>query len=73
MFNIQYTAVDGQSRMQQLDSDSRTKLMLYLTKFEHPILAVYEQASPITKTMQAKLRTWPGDMTRCARDFMNHA
>jgi hypothetical protein len=70
MFTIQYTAVNGESRMQDVDSSSRGKLLLYLARFEHPILAVYEQASPITKTMQAKLRTWHGSMSNCAREFM---
>lgn len=71
MFTIQYTAVNGESKMQELDSDSRGKLLVHLVRFEHPILAIYEQASPITKTMQAKLRTWRGTVSRDAREFMN--
>lgn len=71
MFTIQYTAVNGESRMQELDSSNRGKLLAYLVRFEHPILAVYEQSTPITKTMQAKLRTWRGSISSCSRDFMN--
>ncbi len=69
MFTIQYTAVNGEAKMQTLDSNSRGKLLTYLVRFEHPILAVYEQATPIT--MQVKLRTWNGSISRAARDFMN--
>jgi hypothetical protein len=71
MFTIQYTGIDGKSKMQELDSHSRGKLLAHIVRFEHPILAIYEQASPITKTMQAKLRTWNGSISASARDFMN--
>ncbi len=45
MFVIQYEAVNGEHRMQELDSKDRQKLLRHLARFEHPIVAVYEQAS----------------------------
>jgi len=72
MFTIQYLTVNGSSQMQEVDSHSRGRLLVCLVKFERPILAVYENSTVITKTMQSKLRTWRGDMTRYAREFMIH-
>lgn len=71
MFNIQYQATNGESKMQELDSNNKGKLLAYLVRFERPILAIYEQTTPITKTMQAKMRTWNGTISREAREFMN--
>lgn len=69
MFNIQYKAVNGERKMQAFDSTSRQRLVAHLARFEHPITDVYEQASPITKTVRSELQTWPGTLSRCAREF----
>jgi hypothetical protein len=68
MFTIQYR-MNGQEHTQILDSTSRTKLAIYLAKFPHTIVAVYEQATPITKAMQKELAAWPGNLSNAARDF----
>lgn len=59
MFTIQYEAISGEHRMQSLESTSRFTLMKHLCRFKRPIVAVYEQASPITKAMRAELRKRP--------------
>lgn len=71
MFTIQYEGVNGQSYLQTLDSKSRTVLVSYLAKFGHPIQAIYEQASPITKTIRKELLSYPGTLSRAAREFIN--
>lgn len=70
MYTIQYKAVDGSHKMQDFDSNSRTKLIAHLARFECPIIAVYEQATVITKRVKEDLRTWPGSINRNARDFI---
>ncbi len=70
MFTIQYTAVNGESKMQDLDSNKRAVLLKHLAKFEHPILAVYERATPITKYVRNNLRMW-GPLSRAAQEFVN--
>ncbi len=69
MFTIQYEAIDGSHKTQSLDSGNRTKLLVHLTQFNRPIVAVYEQASVITKTVQRDLAKWPGSKTSYAREF----
>jgi hypothetical protein len=68
MYTLQYQDVAGQSQMQEVDAN-RTKMVWYLSTFEHPILAVYENASPVTKSIRAELAKWPGTMTATARAF----
>lgn len=70
MYTIQYKAVDGSHKMQDFDSKSRTKLITHLAHFAAPIVAVYEQGTPITKRVKEDLRTWPGSINRNARDFI---
>lgn len=72
MFHIQYEAVDGSHKMQVFDSKSRVRLVAHLAKFEHPIMAVYEQATVITKAVRKELTEYPGTKTRYARDFINY-
>lgn len=69
MFHIQYEPADGGAKMQELNTEGRNRVLAYLARFEYPILAVYEQATPITKTMRNELRTWPGTLSRAAREF----
>jgi hypothetical protein len=69
MFIIQYVAVNGESKMQNFDSGSRIRLAAYLARFQHPILAVYERGTPITKLMQTTLRNVHGDLSPRAREF----
>lgn len=68
MFTIQYVAVNGEHKMQKFDSGSRVRLASHLSRFEHPIVAVFEQATPITKTMQRTLRAYSG-LSKCAKEF----
>lgn len=70
MFTIQYGTSNGRHIMQSFDSGSRIKLASHLARSRHPIEAVYEQASPITKAMQAALRGLHRDqLSQCAREF----
>jgi hypothetical protein len=70
MYTIQYEGVDGQHRMQEFDSKSRLQLTSHLARFERPILAVYEQTTPITKAMRTELCSLPsGRLSRAAREF----
>lgn len=69
MFTIQYEGTDGKHHLQEFSERSRLRLTLYLANYDYPIVAVYEQASPITKTVQSLLRTYPGSIGKHARDF----
>lgn len=69
MFTIQYKAIDGTHKLQSLDTERRSKLLVHLARFDRPITAVYEQASPITKAVQKELRAWAGRLSREAREF----
>lgn len=71
MFVIQYEAVDGTHKMQDFDSNSRPKLIQHLSRFERPIMAVYEQTTPITNWAKIALRGHAGNLTRPAREFAN--
>jgi len=71
MFTIQYQDNTGNSKLQTFDSNSRQKLAIHLARFNCPIDAVYEQGTPITKAMQEDLRTYPGTLTRHAKEFSN--
>jgi len=71
MYSIQYQKVDGKSDMQELDTKARSRLVMYLSKFERPILAVYEQATPITKAVRKELSELPQDkLSAAAREFV---
>lgn len=69
MFIIQYEAVDGTSKMQDFDSRSRPKLIQHLARFDRPIMAVYEQSTPITNWARIALRSHAGNLSKPARDF----
>lgn len=73
MFTVQYETINGEHRMQNVDGGNREKLVNYLARFEHPIVAVYEQATVVTKVIRRELRSCPGPVSRYARDFMNQA
>lgn len=69
MFTIQYGTVDGENKMQTF-TGSRRELVSYLASFEHPIVAVFEQVTVITKTVREEMRKIPlNTMSRAARDF----
>lgn len=70
MFTIQYIAVNGENKMQDLDSKSRSVLLTHLAKFQHPIEAVYEGSTPITKFMRIMLRNTAYPLSLHAREFM---
>lgn len=70
MFTIQYEApISGAHKMQNFDTTSRQKLLIHLSRFNQPIVAVYEQATPITKAVRSELKTWPGTLSKYAREF----
>jgi len=71
MFTIQYEAIGGEHKMQTVDGNNRRKLVAHLASFPAPIVAVYEQATPITKTIRKELADWPGAKTRHAVRFAN--
>lgn len=72
MFTIQYEAISGGHEMQTLNSTNRLALANHLCRFKRPIVAVYEQASPITKAVRAELAKRPlNTMSTAAREFMN--
>lgn len=60
MFVIQYEAVDGTHKMQTIQGNSRNKLITHLSRFQRPIVAVYERNCVITKAMQKALRDIKG-------------
>jgi hypothetical protein len=68
MFVIQYEAIDGTHKMQDFDSNSRPMLLRHLARFDRPIMAVYEQSTPITAWARIALRTTHG-LSRPAREF----
>lgn len=70
MFTIQFKAVSGGHEMQTFDTSSRQKLIAHLAGFQRPIVAVYEQASPITKAVRNELRNWTGSKSSAALDFV---
>lgn len=70
MYTIQFQTAGGEHKLQSVDSKTRDKLVRHLARFERPIVAVYEQASPITKAVRSELRTWSRTtLSRCAREF----
>lgn len=71
MFTIQYRDARGGSGMQEVRSQSRTFLLANVARFEHPIMAVYEQATVITKAVRNDLRNYPGELSSHARDFLS--
>jgi hypothetical protein len=70
---IQYEAVNGGHKMQDFDSRNRRFLAKHLGSFQRPIVAVYEQSTPITKAIRAEMaETLPlSGMSRYAKDFVN--
>lgn len=72
MFTVQYQGIDGQSHMQSVESRSRGRLAMYLAEFPHPILAVYEQANPITKAVRKEMAGFVGvlKMSPAAQAFI---
>lgn len=73
MFTIQYVAVNGESKMQDFDSTSRSKLVIHLASFPRPITAVFEQSTVITNSVRRELAEWPGTKSRDAQDFADAA
>lgn len=69
MYTIQYLAVNGEHKMQSYETRSRDKLTRHLASFERPVMAVYEQATPVTKRCKDDLKAYRGTLTRNARDF----
>lgn len=71
MFTIQYQAPNGEHKMQTFNGSSRYHLIRHLARFSHPIMAVYEQTTPITKAIRTELARSPVNrMSRAALDFL---
>jgi hypothetical protein len=71
MYNIQYEAVNGSHQMQTFDG-SRFQLLRHVARFERPIVAIYEQTTPITKAIRNDLRKTAGlpNLSTSARQFL---
>lgn len=59
MYTIQYIALSGETRTQELDVKARNKVVRHLARFKRPILEVYEQATPVTRAVQHELAKLP--------------
>lgn len=70
VFTIQYETVGGEHKMQDFDSRDRNKLLIHLANFSRPIVAVYERATPITKTVRRDLASFTCTKNRFAREFI---
>lgn len=75
MFTIQYThPVTKGSALLTLDTRNRARLIWHLARFDHEILAVYEQGTPVTKRTRAHLAdaAFSGTVTlnKVAKDFV---
>ncbi len=72
MYTIQYEDVSGAYKMQAFDTRDRGRLVTHLARFQRPIVAVYEQTTPITKAVRKELQRYrSGHVSRFAREFMN--
>lgn len=71
MYHIQYETVFGTHELQEIDTRKRHVVVAHLARYEHPIVAVYEQTTTVTKAMREELRKWPGSLSQYARDFMS--
>lgn len=71
VYTIQYESVGGEHKMQNFDSGDRVKLLIHLANFSRPIVAVYEQATPITKTVRRDLAAFTVTKNRFAREFIS--
>ena len=70
MFTIQYQSINGGHVMQQVDVRDREILVRHVAKFERPVFAVYEQATPITKAVRGALSKLPDNaLSRYAKQF----
>jgi hypothetical protein len=69
MFTIQYETVNGEHKLQNFDVRSRSQLISFLARYERPIMAVYEQTTPITKLVRSELKTCRKKLSRHAREF----
>jgi hypothetical protein len=71
MFTIEYKAANGEHQTQVFDTRNRLTLAKHLSRFNLPIVAVYEQATAITKAMQSELKNMPHNrMSRHALSFI---
>lgn len=71
MFTIQYEAVNGETKMQDLDSNNRNRLIVHLATFPQPILNIFEQTTPITGAIRKEMATWQGTMSAAAAAFVS--
>lgn len=69
MFTIQYVnPTTRESAMETLNHRHVSRLLAHLAKFQHEILAVYEQGTPITKRTRLQL-TGVNNLSPAAREF----
>lgn len=70
MYSIQYEAVNGEDKVQDFDTNTRTKLLIHLAQFSRPIVAVYENGNVITKTVRKELAAFTCSKNVHARNFI---
>lgn len=71
MYTIQYETVSGAHKLQPFEGHTRQQLVKHLATFPHPITAVYEQVTVITKVARSLLKDYSGSKSRAAADFAN--
>jgi hypothetical protein len=69
MYTIQYVALSGETRMQELDTKYRHRLVTHLARYRRPVIAVFEQSTPITEAVRKDLKQFAGTLSTHARDF----
>lgn len=69
-FSVQYALSSGEHRLVDVaHANNERQLVALLALFDHPIAAVYEGGTVVTKRTRNQLAAWPGKMTRYALDF----
>lgn len=69
MYTIQYEAMNGELKTQELDTKDRRKLVIHMAQFTRPICAVYECANVVTQAVRKELAVWPGTLSPHAKAF----
>lgn len=70
MYTIQYEGLNGETKTQSFDSNNRGRLVKHVASFERPVVAVFEQATPITEAVRNELKaSFKGRLSNGARAF----
>lgn len=70
MYTVQFM-VNGECVAREFNSRSRSVLVYHLAKSEHPIVAVFEQVTVVTKIIRRLMTEYRGKKSKAARDFAN--